>query len=201
MYNTYLLLALTSLAISSAYAGEQLTLKPVNHQVFQQLKITTKSIVLLESDLEFPLHFDEAQTFRLLSDNTVDFNLVPVTFNSVKAKNDVCVLFAFSQSSQVPGRIPLHFVVGDGDEVVESCVGISAVTTLQYSNQKFLIYLIRYRSGNSYGDSVFIVTIVNDEIRPFDKLSECVSRKSGIHTIKSARSAIKQCLDNKFRVK
>ena len=83
-------LTLIGFMVGYAHATEKLTLSRIGLSDFQELSLVVRTNLLPEASKDFPLHFDEAQTFVLQRNNVPDFKLVPVTYNAPNAKNDVC---------------------------------------------------------------------------------------------------------------
>jgi len=160
---------------------------------FQRLRIAAEASISSERNKEVPIHVDENQSFHLTLDEKINLNLIPVVFNSLRANNDVCVLTVFSKTNQLIETIPLLYVRGDADEVVESCVGVQAVTTYYRDRQQLLIYLLRYRAGNQYGDRVVVSAVEPDKVRPLPHLTACVSQKTRLDSMARVRGAINKC--------
>jgi hypothetical protein len=182
-----------SLEIGQVYAEEPVLLKKINKNNFDDLRSEVKKQVSKEMDTNSPAHFDESQSFKVVRNGSTEFNLVPVTFNSKKAKNNICILSVFSEQNQLLKTLPLHSVQGDGDEIIESCVGVQAVALALINNVNSIVYLLRYRSSNMYGDTVFIGSIDSYGIEKNEVMSNCVSNQKDISSMINVRKAIKLC--------
>lgn len=181
------------IAAQNSIASERVQLKHIASADFKEMSTTTESIISKDINKSLPTLFDQSQSFNLNTNNQIDFKFLPITYNSLRAKNNVCALAVFSSTNQFREVIPLHFVYGDADEVVESCVGVQAVSSLVRSEKKLLVYLLRNRYGNQYRDAVFIASLESEGIKTLPALSECVSNKNPLDSNADVRKAIDKC--------
>lgn len=182
------------LLIDPSYSNDTVTLKKISETEFNQLRSEVKSKIINDMQSDTVAFFDEDQSFVLIRKNVNIFKLIPVTYASKKAINAICKLFIFSDKNQIIEQLPLHYVQGDGDEVVASCEGIQAVSIKRINNTDYLIYLLVERAGNQYGDAVFIASIESGKILKNGFLTNCVSNSNNIDSITKISKAIKKCL-------
>jgi hypothetical protein len=190
-------ICLLAIEISQAYGREFLILHKINEPDLKKLKTIVKTHIVDDMGMNFPAHFDDSQSFKVVGNGITQFNLVPVAFNSRKAKNNICLLSVFSAQNVLLSMQPLHYIQGDGDEIVESCIGVLAVTLTPIDNVNSVIYLIRNRSGNRYGDTAFIGSINSGGIKKNEAISNCVSNYKDLNSLPKVQKAIKQCCDSK----
>ena len=183
--------------ISQAYGRETIILRKINETDLKTLKTMVKTHIVDDMDMNFPVHFDDSQSFKVVGNGITQFNLVPVAFNSRKAKNNICLLSVFSAQNVLLSMQPLHYIQGDGDEIVESCIGVQAVTLTPIDNVNSIIYLLRNRSGNGYGDTAFIGSINSGGIKRNEAISNCVSNYKDLSSLPKVQKAIKQCCYSK----
>lgn len=179
---------------SNAFANENIKLKQIKKADFEKLEAKIQEIIKKDNRNNLTDHFEREQSFDVLFNNTIKFRLIPVSYASAKARNRVCTLSVFSDKNQLLETLPLHYIVGDGDEVVGSCVRVQAVTTERRNNIDYLIYLLVERAGNNYGDTAFIASIKSGEINKDEALTSCVSNNEDIGSIVKIRKAMKKCL-------
>jgi hypothetical protein len=185
---------LSLLVINQTYANESLSLKKMGQNEFKQLCPKVEEKIMSDIANEFHTDYDETQSFLIVRNNVTLFKLLPVTYASKKAINAICKLFVFSDKNNLIKILPLHYVQGDGDEVVGSCLGVQAVAIEHSEKMDYLIYLLVYRFGNQYGDAVCIASIDSGKINKDEALTNCVSNNKDISTIAKIRKALKNCL-------
>lgn len=194
MKNLLLACSILLLAGGHTYASDIVMLEKIDAADYVKLESKVKAQIAKDQNDEF-LHgfFQSNQSFDLVTNNVKQFRLIPVSYESVIARNRVCILSVFSPDSQLLYAIKLQYETSDGDEIVGACMGVNAVAFKRQDDQQLLIYLLRYRAGNSYGDTVFIATIKPGKIEKDEQLSECVSANENISTLSKVRKAIDQC--------
>lgn len=186
----FILLVLTN---GHAYAFDTLLLKKINVIEFDKLRVEVKNNIANDINMSFVVHFNENQSFAMILNDVPTLKLIPVKFNSKDAKNDVCILSVFSDNNKLIETLPLHYQKGDGDEIVESCIGVQAVASERRNNKHLLIYLLRSRAGNNYGDTAFIASYDSGKLTKNEALTDCVSNNKDISSMIKVRKAIKQC--------
>jgi hypothetical protein len=187
--------SLLTIFITGQAFGESnnISLKIINNSEFDQLSSVIENIVAKDNRDDWPVYLDKKQSFQISRNNEVVLKLLPFAYLSKKARNKVCHLAIFSKANQFREMLPLLYVVPYEDEIVGSCQGVNAVTTQKWNNQELIIYLLRERVANTYGDTVFIGAIKSDKIIHLKELSDCVSGKDNIDSMKKVRAAVKQC--------
>jgi hypothetical protein len=184
-----------SFIVSNSYANDRVKLVKINKLEFVELESKIKSNISKDQNNDFALNIvKNDQSFDVIIDNVKIFRLIPISYESVNARNRVCTLSVFSPKNKLQKIINLHFEIPDEDEIVASCIGVQAVAVEHKNNTDYLIYLLRYSAGNQYGDTVFIAAIKSGKINKDNKLTACVSNNEDIDSILKIRKAIKKCL-------
>jgi hypothetical protein len=185
------------LGIGQVYAEDTMLLKKINETDTAYLSTVVKTQIAHEMNMSFPAHFDKQQAFKIVRNGVTQFILIPVSFYSMKAKNSVCTLSIFSAQNQPLGTLPLHYIQGDGEEIIESCIGVQSVAILSVHKIKSVVYLLRNRFGNQYKDAVFVGSIKLGMIEKNEAISNCASDQKDISSLEKVRTAIQQCIDSK----
>lgn len=181
-------------ALGHAYANDNVALENINKVEFRKLEARAKAQIAKEQNEEFPYSlFQNEQSFDVVVNHARLFRILPISYESITAKNRVCVLSIFSANNEFIDLIKLHYEISDGDEIVAACMGVNAVALDRREPNPLLIYLLRYRAGNSYGNAVFIADIQPHRIKPDENLTNCVSNEEDIDSVLKIRKAIKKC--------
>lgn len=173
--------------------GQQPNLRKAQPDEVAYLGQQAQSAISPDLTAGFVPTVDTSQIFILSSGKTPKLRLVPVTYNSKQARNDVCLLFVFSPSNRLLETLRLHYVQGDRDEIVQSCVAVQSVALMRQSSGNVLIYILRYRLANHYGDSVYVASLRNSSVKYAPHLTRCLTLGRENWTISAAKSVLKRC--------
>jgi len=182
--------------VGQAYAEERLVLSKINNVDFLKLESIVKGAIKKDQNQQFSYDLIEnGQSFDLKVNSKTKYRLVPVAYESMKARNRVCALSILSPENRLLDILNMHFEIAEEDEIVAACSGVNAVTLENINGQKLLVYLLAYEITKvNYGDTVFIASIRSDKIIKDEDLTACVSNNKDIGSIGKIRKAMKKCL-------